>query len=106
MSNYGMNRRPTLARGVRVICTITRIHPAHVSRKTGLLKPERIETHVVSGHVLSDSGATIFVKGEYASGKTVSRTFHPHGVTLESNWKAGITANDMLTTIKENVGKR
>ena len=93
MSNYGSTRNPSLKRGVRVLCVLSRFIPEHISKRTGELKPARNATQVLSGTVLVDQGHSLYVKVKYPSGYTRDRSFFPHEVTLESDlytWRNGL----------------
>lgn len=81
MSN---NLAPFLKRGTKVMCHLVKNFPEHISRKTGLLKPARTETHILSGTVRADHGDTVSVAVVYPSGYTTVRLFFHHELTVDS----------------------
>jgi hypothetical protein len=93
MSNYGSTRTKRLHRGVRVLCTKSRVRPARTSTRTGIHYPETIETKVLSGTVLVDQGHSIYVKVKYPSGATRDMSFFPHEVSLDANYHKGLSAS-------------
>jgi len=92
MSNYGSNRNPSLKRGTRVLCVLSKFLPERVSKRTGELKPAENRTQVLSGTVLVDQGHSLYVKVKYPSGYTRDMSFFPHEVSLEAEFDKGMTA--------------
>lgn len=82
--NYGSTRNPSLTRGTRVLCVLSRFKPKYVKRD-GTIIPEQNLTKVVSGTVLVDQGHSLYVKVKYPSGATRSMSFFPHEVTVEAD---------------------
>jgi hypothetical protein len=85
MSNYGSTRNPSLVRGTRVLCLISKFLPERVSKRTGEKKPAENRSKIVSGTVLVDQGHSLYVKVRYPSGATRDKSFFPHEVTVEAD---------------------
>jgi hypothetical protein len=92
MSNYGSTRKPSLKRGDRVLCVLSKFLPERVSKRTGEKKPAENRTQVLSGTVLVDRGDSLYVKVRYPSGYTRDTSFFPHEVSLEAEFDKGMTA--------------
>ena len=84
MSNYGSTRNPSLKRGDRVLCVLSKFLPERVSKRTGEKKPAENRTRVLSGTVLVDQGHSLYVKVRYPSGATRDKSFFPHEITVDS----------------------
>jgi hypothetical protein len=91
--NFGSTRNPSLERGTKVICSITKILPERISKRTGEKKPAENRSKLLSGIVLADQGHSVIVKVQYPSGYTRTMSFFPHELSLESKVMLGIEAS-------------
>ncbi len=83
-------RTPSLTRNTKVVCVQTTDYPERISKRTGELKPAETKTKVLVGTVIRDYGKYIYVQVQYPSGYTISKSFLPHEVSLESKFNEGI----------------